>query len=1095
VTRFLLPGTIEFNAARLDEAHASGQAKDVYGQFENLLEVRDDHQSFEETGVPVALRWFTLPVLGFPRMPYRIWRRRHRFNSQPIDPGTVSGGDVVDVRFSQGAMYEVVFSADPDPGSTLIVDAIDPFGQPILGQRISFSTGNFAYLRSPWISGLRVRGRGRLTGIHGVSQWQLANEADWQLIENVGLPFAPGEIGASSYDSQPQGYPNAGLDGLTAAEVRLAMEAGLAQLPSPVTIPGVPTPQWPPPDPGRYLGALRDPDPGPLRMVQECLENCVDDDPHNRQSDFRVKYQLSGIQQTEIPNSPSGEPATFQPGVVEMTMMSVSSDGPAATGLGFGTVDFAPRHEASGIDEEGQVPPWYVRIPHYYMISTEYAFPGGTIELAALAGSLPTPVAVVGLSAALLGDNRPPVVDEPASQSIQVSWDLPSIPAANAVAVSKGPGDVTVLNPERSQGAGGHEPYIPNRPPTVDGDPPPGVRTVFVDSLQPQPESGNRQLTYLVANIDVFDRWSPWSTTGYTSTAPPVTRPGLESAALEQPESPGAPPTVAATLIIEFSWDWSDRSPELIEFAGRFFAPGAAMVPDPTYIGGFERAMGGVPGELLEVTFNNSGEPSVASRHGSVPGPSGRVATVEALAATATSQAVRRYRLEVPDLILDYTSDDRAAFAVTARGYERIRGLEPSAVVGPRVARADDPRPPSSPTLPVDVIWTALPDAAGLARAVISWPSVPRADGYFVWEATESAVRAAVAPHLPEPPEGTPIVARAAALMTLVSGSQQSLDRSLRAFTRLNDRRHKSTRMEVELPGSADTIYLYRVSSVSTRNKESPRSSDVALVAVARRSQPGMPRLELRTVRSPIPGVEVQVAGGPGDEPAGYSVYRVQREALAADIGTMGPAVIGPGDSRWRPASLPVHDGPPDEGRAFLDPVPPSWQPYHYRVVAIGAEDLASGTHAGESRPSVLRTATLAPPDDPVLIVDDLEGTPTNGVLRFSTDLPLHRSDLGPAEIAISRLAVSADGTRNERSALLRISPDLVPETGPLLPIQGPTTEEIDAMPQVSRGPTDPVTGLTPYWVRLRTDDGRGDVAVSDPLGRTVIRRYQRASL
>ena len=1094
MTKFLIPRTIEFNAALLEDAHSSGQAEGVFQEFEDLLGTRDGHQPFKETGIPVALRWFTARWLGFPRRPYQLWRRRRRPALETVDPGALSGTDETRVRFSQGAMYEVIFSADPEPGSTLVVDALDPLGQPILGQRITFATGSFAYMRSPWISGLRLRGRGQLTSIRGALQQRLVNLPDWELIEHVGLPFATGEIAAPAYETGPQGYPSAALDGAIAAEVRLAMEAGLTLPPPSVPLPGVPTPPWPPPDPSAYLTALRESDPGPLLMIRKCLEATADDDPDRRQSDFTMDFKLEGVQQAEIPGSTPGDPATFRPNVVEMTMMSVSSDGPSATGLGFGTVDFPPHHDGHGIDEEGQVPPRYVPIPHDYMITAEYTTPAGTFELAALAGTMPRPVSAAGLAAARLGDNRPPVMDQPASQSIEVSWELAPTPSGHGVAVSRRPGQATVLNAPRTGGAGGHEPFIPNRPANVEGDPPPGVRTKFVDPLQPQPESGSQQLTYLVVGIDAFDRWSPWASTVFTSTAPPVARPGLEKADFEQAEPPGTPPTVDASLVVEFSWDWSDRSPEQVEFAGKFFAPGASAVPDPAFIGGFQRASGGAMGESVVVSFDAAGQPSVTSSHGLTPGASGRVATVAPLTATATAPGVRRYRLEMPDLVCDYTTDERVAYAVTARGYEHLRPLEPSAVVGPRVARANDPRAPSSPALPVDVIWTALPDAAGRARAQLSWPAVPRADGYFVWEATETAVRAAVAPSAPEPPEGTSIIARAGELMALITGSQQNQDRSLRAFTRLNDRRHPETSMEVVLPGSSDSIYVYRVSSVSGQNVESTRSSSIALVAVPRRSRPDMPRLDLRTVRSPAVGIEVQVARGTGDQPAGFRVHRVRREAVAADVGTMGPAVIKPADSRWRAITLPGHDGPGEDGFAVLDTVAPSWQPYYYRAVAVGAEDLPSGLHAGESRPSVLQSAVLAPPDEPILVIGSFHGTSTNGVLEFSTDLPLRRSPLGPAEVVISRLVASADGSRLERTVLLVVTVGDVSEAGPLLPIQGPTSEQIAAMPQVSRGPTDGTTGLTPYWVRLRTEDSVGSVAVSDPLGRIVIRRYQGAS-
>jgi hypothetical protein len=216
----------------------------------------------------------------------------------------------------------------------------------------------------------------------------------------------------------------------------------------------------------------------------------------------------------------------------------------------------------------------------------------------------------------------------------------------------------------------------------------------------------------------------------------------------------------------------------------------------------------------------------------------------------------------------------------------------------------------------------------------------------------------------------------------------------------------------------------------------------------------------------------------------------VRREALAADIGTMGPPVILPADPRWRPVVLPARGGAGEAGQGVVDLVASSWHPYYYRAVAIGPADLPSGVYAGESPPSVLQSAILIPPDEPALGSVAFTDSATNGVLTFTTDLPLRPSPLGPANIVVSRLAPSADGSRMERTTVLSVATNEVPESGVLPVLRGPTAAELAAMPEISRESTDPATGLTVFSVRLAAQDRRGSVAASDPLGRTVIRDY-----
>src|SRR5690606_12417010 len=120
-------------------------------------------------------------------------------------------------------------------------------------------------------------------------------------------------------------------------------------------------------------------------------------------------------------------------------------------------------------------------------------------------------------------------------------------------------------------------------------------------------------------------------------------------------------------------------------------------------------------------------------------------------------------------------------------------------------------------------------------------------------------------------------------------GSAPAQARSLAAFTRLHERLIPGTELEIDLPGSADALFAYRVSAVSASQVESARSASITLVAVPHRVVPGRPQLRTRTVDG---GVEVLVLPGPGPAPADWRVHRVRRAGLAVGVGTMGPPVL-----------------------------------------------------------------------------------------------------------------------------------------------------------------------------------------------------------
>lgn len=1032
--------------------------------------------------IPVALRWFTVPSLGFPRAPFQVWSRPRDYKPKTQlfnQPLVINGGHKSYWGF--GEMYEVSFQATPAAGQTMVVDALDSRGKPIPEQRITFTAPRLGLFRSPGIVGLKVQGNGTIQTVLGFAQDELANLPGWRRIETVGLPYKKSEAALPEYAPDPQGLEPPAMDGLTAALRRLGISQ-LLSLPIPPTgMATVPAPPWDPPDPALYLKVLRksSPFPGPFRLIRRCLANTVDSNPAKLQADFLVTEAIPGIQQSGVTGAPTGDPADTSVPVVGVTMLALSTDNDASVGLGYGTLDFpfGLRPIPAG---DHQLPPRLSLSNIDYMVTAIFVTPFfRKLELAALMQPLGAPQTAQNLSSAVFNQNRASALDQDSSEAVQLSWDFPSHAQGYGVLVKHGTVAPGYLNAARAFHAGGYDPYVAQQPASVNGDVPAGVRATFMDSVAPVPVAGSILSRYLLIVRDLFGRWSGWAQTTHTAIAPPVTAPGLTSAALEfgDPVITVGPHVAKASCVIEFSWDWSDRTPDRIEFYGRFFPFDALTNPVPGFTGGFQLSTSSAPGAAVVVKFPG-GNPTIVSSH------TGTVVQLDPLSADNP----RKYRLEIDGITCDFTSVPQVALSVTARGAEAVRPTALSAVMGPRVARANNPLPTLPPALPIDLKWTALPDAANKARGTLTWPPIAGAEGYIVWEATEEALRFAVDDTLPQHDPAEPLLARAGTLRSLVTGGPVAQARSLRAFTRLNDRPLADTSLDLTLPGAADTLFAYRVSTITKTGMESGRSDTIALFAVPRRNQPGQPRLLLRLVKLPVPGIEVIVIPGPGKPAAGTRVHRVRNAALGGDIGLMGPPKILPNDPNWYDTDVISLDGTVDHARAIFDPVTPSWHAYQYRVVAVGREDLVNGEFAGESLPSALQSLLLPPSGPPLLdAVHELAVNPTNRVIGFGTNLPVKGSPAGPALIQIIE-QVPGPSTM-QRNVVLSVRANEVNAGPPLSLIGSPSTSELSAMPEISRDNPDSA-GRASYTVRLQTNTNAVAllVAVTDPLKRTIER-------
>jgi hypothetical protein len=1054
------------------------------------------------TGPPVSLRWMNTPNLGFPRQPFKVFRRRsgerrfHRLASNLSVTGSTAVG------WGLREMCRVRINATPNLGQTLIVDALDRRGEVMPGQRITFAASATGLFQAPGIAALRIIGTGTILQVDGVDQFEFANLENWELIELVGLPFDAGEISSPDYDPFPQGFVTPSRTGFEAAQIRLQIATALHQSLPDTGVIDVPTPAWPPPKVSGYLKLLRDPDPCTLRMIEECLRKTDDTTFAGMQANFLFETKLDGIRQADLPGATPGPDSTVvKIPVVGVTMLAVASDSYSATGLGYGTVDFPPSPQTStdqpggfqpiifdpGIIQPGVAPkrgepdltPLGIEESQTdYMVTAEFVLPlFGKIELAALGQARPVPEPPIAMAAASLRHSRAPVADARETESVKLTWNYSLLPQSYGVLVSPEPARSQLLNSARPI-AGGFEGFTAPRPTSVNGNPPAG-QAEFINPVSPVPLSGSQTSRYMVIGLDVFGRWSSWGSTNYLVSAPPVQEPGLHSAQIET-GLPLAAHVVSSRIEIEFAWDWTDRSVDRVEFHGKFIPSTAA--PDSAFTGGFALLASGSVGPAVMVQFDAARHPSISSSH---------VGSVEVLPSTLTPPDSDRtkYRLTIQNLTCDFTVSPELAYEVFARAAERVRPAELSALVGPRVARIFDPTPPTIPPLPIDLQWTAFPDATGRARGVLSWPTSPGAAGYVVWEATETALRHIVDPTRPDLAVGSSLMSRAGDLRSILAATGAE-SRSLIAFSRVNTQILNDTKMEIELPGNSSSIFAYRVSAVSRNNVESSRSSTVALFAVPRRNQPQQPQLMLRseapTLANPTGSIRVIAISRGGAPAAGYRVYRVRNSALLMDVGSKGPPKIAHDDPGWANFTLETRDGGPGEkALAITDRVDQSWYPYYYQVVALGDENLVEGEYRGESLPSAIMTGFLAPSNPPSLELVSFLGNVRNRVITFRTSLPVKRTSLGTATIELLQLVRSSDGTRMTRRRSLLVNAHEVREGPPLVVLPAPTRGQLTRMPEMNRRETD-ASGITEFTVRVKGAVGNGIVLVRDPLDRSV---------
>jgi hypothetical protein len=901
-------------------------------------------------------------------------------------------------------MYLVAVRVTPVAGSVR-VSALDDRRLVIPGQDQSVSAAMTVVFRANGIAALRITGQAGYDGVVGVAAEALANASGWIRFDTVGLPFKQTELDPTRYDPIPQGPEPPTLDGVIAALQRLTL-AEAAHLPLPAPPAPLPSVAWPAPPPDPFLISVRD-----NRSVGGAIRRCIAGSDNrvfgHRQFDFRDTSTVRGIVQADHPVVGAPDAQVALP-VVGVTQLLASGDGFAAVALGYGTMDIGrpgrnPTGAPAGETVTMTAGPILMKSERSastraggfdYMVTGVFAIPFGTVELAALADIPAVPETPGPLSFERAHLNRPVDPDTAGGEAVRVSWAVPEVPAGFAVAVSRRAGTIEVLNARRLCGTG-YDTFFPTRLPVVDGAPAPDDQVTFTDALSPTPIAGTETHHYAVAALDVFDRWSAWRVDDRVVTAPAVQMPALLHVELMPDATAPIGSGLGGTIEVTVGWNAEDRTVERIELFGKFID--STATPEPAFAGGFlDGAAATAP-----VSVRIQGAPALGER----------LATVTDLSATATDL---RFRVAVADAVFPFGDGPTVAFAVWARAYEHVRPLTPSGLTDPSRGEARDPRPPTVPGLSPNLTWTALPDATRRARGILTWSPSSNTAGYVLWEATETAILEAFGQPAAAP--GTPLPTRALTLQTLLGTVPDAEAKLTSVFHRWNSALLTATRAEIDLPGSADILYAYRISAVSATNVEGSRSSGFAFLAIPSRAIPGPPILSAAGVSTGA-GPRVRVTASPSAHSAlgGFRLFRVRKPEAAGSLGTMGPPLARESDPRW------VTDGP---ARRIEDDPGPSWKPLYYRAVAFAPDDLPMGKVGGESAPSGVLRCFLPPADAPTLT--DVLVSPE---LRFRTDLPDFATPIGTARIEVFQLLV--EGGRIRRASMAAADPATVSAGAP----------------------------------------------------------------
>jgi hypothetical protein len=1037
----------------------------------------------------LQLRWFFDPALGYPRTPFTVWARVRKAATAAPAPITFTPFlfGSAPALLLDGAYPEVLVQVSGGPGGIAVGINGMPLAAPIVDMKPIAAGATTVHLRAPEMRVVLLPAGTTVTGVFAVGN-SIADDKAWVAIEIVGLP-GDGTAATGTDLLAKQGLVSALTDPVSAALDRYKRGAPLFGW-QPQLEASAAAPAW----------LLADPTAMIKLFQAEMLPDFVDMVDNAQAADQQLRTYARTLA------TPSGQTAqaTFNP--LRVLMIGATTDPLNSLVTGFGTA-----YDASVLGERVAGALTHLSTTSVgpqvdFMVTATFVDAlGKDVEWAALllggvSTSLPpaTPAAVTAVSQ---GVQSPAALDGAFQPVVTVSWDAtPTIlpfhlgsqalarrgitPAAGSVALmEKRPNDVALqpigasvstTNPQRRSLSDGTYAI---------------VGTVATNTVR-----------YAVATQDIFGRWSTWGNASCDVAEPPAGKVTLLGPQLDTTLAAGPCP---ATLTVDLSWDWANRSPQTIDVVGRRFGqvwpqdpPGDLSVP--AIPGAFRT---GLPGLLASITFAPDGSITAVT-----PG-SGLTATLQHLSpdsteiviAPVTLRAPRRYRLTVTGFDLDFDVNGRWGLALWARGTEHVApgriGPWPSS---PTVTSASDPRPPVIQSTYEAVLLASLRDAEGLHHAKLEWAPMPGSVEYRVYTSAESTFRALT---------GMPVVTPDMTLTQRLAALRATLQANpaRRPFTRASAAPVPGTSTQVRLPRGTKDIHLFVVLGVSAGGVESdwPVATDpqcgkrFVAFAAPQTVAPGPPALEVSLAgdgQAIAFAANVRVKTAAGARVSKVDLHRVRVADAAVSVDMMGPPVAtisGSGGGFTVVATPPGDpDSRSDDGRAQpigtitgVDAVPGSWKPVFYRAVAWGTDDADRAQYGVRSQASVVRQVVVppsAPPDLSVLaFVLPVAGS-ANARVDFTTAAPVDPTTLGPHVLEAEVVATDPAGVSS--------TVDLVLAKAPLDELA--TAEPGAGLSGLWRDPT--AGGVTPLHLLVRRSDPattlRVRVRLTDPLGRLTER-------
>jgi len=1035
----------------------------------------------------LQLRWFFDPVLGYPSTPFTVWARQRK--QAAVGPTAITA---TEFRFGNAialvldaAYPEVFVDVGNGPGGLAYACSGMPLASPIVDLRPVGAGATVARLSAPEIRVVVLPAGTTINGVRAMAN-SVADDKSWTEIEIVGLP-GDGTPAAGTDLLASQGLVNALTDPVPAALDRFRRGAPFYGWDTQLEA-GAAAPAWVLADPVAIIKLFQ---AEMLADFVDMVDNAVAAD-----------QQLRDYFRTLV--TPTGQTAQTRFNPLRVLLIGATTDPLNSLITGFGTA-----YDASVLGDDH-----VIGATHAQQLSTQLDFmvtakfvdvAGRSVEWAALllggvSTSLPpaTPAAVAAVSQGL---QSPAMLDGPFQPVVTVSWDatpttLPFhlgsqalarrglTPASGAVALmDKRPNDVAVQPIGASVNATN-----------------PARRAVSDSSYEIAGAFATNTLRYSVATQDIFGRWSKWGSATCDVSEPPPGKATLLGARLDTAVAAGPCP---ATLTVDVTWDWANRSPQRIDVAGRLFAQGRASDPPadvsvPAIPGAFRTALSGL---LVSIAFAADGSITAVTPGGGLTATAQHLSadSTEIVVAPLTSRAPRRYRLTVSGFDLDFDAAGRWGLALWANGTERLApGRVGPFTSPPVITSAADPRPPVIVSTYEAVKLASLRDADGLHHARLEWTPMPGAVEYRVYTAAESTFRA-----LTGLPVVTPDQTLTERLAELRAKFQANPAR--RPFTRASALPVTGTSTQVSLPRGTKDVHLFVVLGVSAGGVESawPVAADpqcgkrFVAFAAPQTVAPGPPALEVSLAgdgQSIDFAVKVRVKTAPGALVSKVDLHRVRvaDAAVSADMMGQPVATIAGTGSAFTVVATPPGDpsSRSDDGVAQpigtisgLDTVPGSWKPVFYRAVAWGTDDADRGQYGVRSQPSVVRQVVVPPSTPPdmsaLAFVLPVAGSAAVRV-DFTTAAPVAPTTLGPHTLEAEVVATDSVGASSTVALVVgKAALDELPTTQPGAGLSG-----------FWRDPT--AGGVTPLHLLARRADPattlRVRVRLSDPLGRITER-------